>query len=674
MTTDSGELKRAVFLCAALAGAAAAADPLETFVTERVLPWDGVQTASAAVAEREIDAMDAACDRAWCALETKAAYDAYRLELKRKMTEAVGVLPPRTPLNARTVATFRRDGYRIEKVIFESMPGLFVTANLFLPDAAGPVPGVVMSCGHAEAGKDAPVYLRACVIAVKHGFAALMFDPHHQGERRTSARPNSTRAHTQMGLRGELLDWSAPLLRIWDGLRAIDYLLSRREVDPARLGYMGQSGGGTMTALLQAVDARIKAAAPSCFLTSLRALCRAMGPQDGEQNIFGQLAFGLNHTGYVLIPDIPVAVTAKFADMFPYDGVRTLMETVRTLETKTGIGPRTFLNCSPGPHGWSEASETASVLFLARHLKPDARATDIDLEELWQLDLGFSLAHADLGLAEIERGCTADRSTARLPGSRSIYDIIADKARLARAARAPSDAAGRRAAVRRLARIVSPSEARCRVKETFAGEFDGWTVARVAVQTPRTGHLLPAVFLSKAGATGVPLLVAAWNGRREGLRLARAALAQGRPVLLADLTGVGEIGRERHFFYGRTDRPDEGLGVMSYLMGRPLVGRRATDLLVLADVLSKRCGGRRCALLASGPLAVAAAHAFAAEPSVWAEVSIENAPASWRTVLEGGDAEKTDLTYAELVPRAYFVYDWTDLLDADAIEAPRPQP
>ena len=84
-------------------------------------------------------------------------------------------------------------------------------------------------------------------------------------------------------------------------MRAIDYVLSRPEVDASRLGYMGQSGGGTMTALMEAADDRIKAAAPSCFLTSLRNLCAYMGPQDGEQNIYGQLAFGLNHAGYVLL-------------------------------------------------------------------------------------------------------------------------------------------------------------------------------------------------------------------------------------------------------------------------------------------------------------------------------------------------------------------------------------
>ena len=117
-----------------------------------------------------------------------------------------------------------------------------------------------------------------------------------------------------------------------------------------------------------------------------------MGPQDGEQNIFGQLAFGLNHTGYVLMPDIPVAVTAKFSDMFPWSGVQTLFNTVRIVERNIGIGGRTFLNSSPGPHGWTESTETASVMFLAKHMMPDRRDTVIDLPSLWRLDLGYDVA------------------------------------------------------------------------------------------------------------------------------------------------------------------------------------------------------------------------------------------------------------------------------------------
>lgn len=657
------DLRGAAAACAfALPILTASADALKDFVSAKVLPWGWPQVMSAGYAIREIDEMDTRCDEAWRKIRSRGEYDAHRKALREKMLAAIGTFPERTPLNPRTVASYRRDGYSIEKVIFESMPGVFVTANLFVPDGEGRRPAVVMSCGHSGEGKDYPMYLRACVIAAKKGFVALMFDPHHQGERKTELRPSSTKSHTQMGLRGELLDWSAPLLRIWDGMRAIDYALSRKEVDPDRIGYMGQSGGGTMTALMQTVDGRIKAAAPSCFLTSLRALCSRMGPQDGEQNIFGQLSFGLNHTGYVLIPDIPVAVTAKFSDAFPYSGVRTLMDTVRELEANVGIGRRTFLNAAPGPHGWTEANETASVLFLARHLMPECRDERIVLEDLWQLDLGYDIGKVDVGLSESERGCTEKRSTASIPGYRSIYDIMADKARRMRTERKQLDAAARREAVVRLARIRMPSETGYRMKETFAGTVEGLAAARVAVQYPKTGHMLPSVFFEGKDGSLPPVLVASWNGRVKGLKIAREYIGKGHPVMIADVSGTGEIGREKHFFYGAKERPDEGLGAMCYLMGEPLVGRRATDMLVFSDVLASRCGGRRPLLVAMGPVSIAAAHAFAAKPEAWSGVSVVDAPDPWQTVLEGGEANTAELRYADIVPRAYREYDWTDLL------------
>jgi hypothetical protein len=425
---------------------------------------------------------------------------------------------------------------------------------------------------------------------------------------------------------------------------------------------MGQSGGGTMTALMEAADERIKAAAPSCFLTSMRELCAQMGPQDGEQNIYGQLSFGLNHTGYVLIPDIPVAITCKFSDMFPYSGVQTLFRTVRSLEANVGIGERAFLNCAPGPHGWTEATETSSVLFLAKHLMPGRRDINIDLPALWQLDIGYDIEKVDVGLSGEERGCTPGKTTETLPGWRSIMDVIAERAAKARESRPKLDACARREAVRTLARVKTPAETGFREKVVATGEAGGFSVARIAVQYPATGQMLPAVCISRSVGVGDPVLVAAWGGRANALEVAGEYLARGCTVMLADISGVGEVGREKFFFYGAKERPDEGLGAMCYLIGEPLVGRRATDLLVFSEVLSRRCGGRKPLLVATGPLAIPAVHAWAADESAWSGVEVKDPPASWRAGVEGGRGWQVPLRYADVVPRAYLTYDWIELL------------
>ena len=345
-------------------------------------------------------------------------------------------------------------------------------------------------------GKDEPGYMRACVLAARRGFVALMFDPHAQGERRWN-RTLRVGSHNEMALRANLIDWSGPLLRIWDGIRAIDYVASRPEVDAQRIGYMGQSGGGTMTALIMAVDERVKAAAPSCYLTSLRRLCDVLGPQDGEQSIYGQLSFGLNHTGYVLIPDIPVAVTCKFADMFPYSGVMTLMNAVRSVEKSAGLGERTLLNHFSGPHGWTEASRVASVEFLAKHLISGHSGDVVRPEKFWRFDLDPTLDDGDIGIQdESERGCCEGRTTESLPGSRSIIDIIAARALGFRdrwKARSPAETAEM---VRRVAKIKMPSESPRFVMTAGTNTIEDFAAQNIVVQCPKTGHMLPALFFA----------------------------------------------------------------------------------------------------------------------------------------------------------------------------------
>lgn len=654
----------------ALAAAVLAAAAFESlavtptdFAEAGVLGWGAKESSSTFSFLRQVEVADAAADDAWCALASRTEYDARRLELRRKMLAACGTFPERTPLNARTVARYEKRGYSVEKVIFESMPGIFVTGNLFLPDGSGKRAAIVMSCGHADEGKDCKIYRRACVLAVEKGFVAFMFDPFFQGERRQrDQKEDSTRLHNELGLRANLLDWSMPLLRIWDGMRAIDYVMSRTEVDPMRIGYMGQSGGGTMTALMMAADPRIRAACPSCYLTSFRTLCDKIGPQDAEQNIFGQLAFGLNHTGYVLIPDIPIAVTAKFGDMFPFAGVQSLMRTVRTVESRVGIGSRTFLNCVQGPHGWTEATEQTSVDFLAKALLPGHERDTPDLCANRMKDFGYDIHTVDLGLTDAETGCTADRCVEQLPGAKTAFGLIAERATAVRARRKAKTLTELCTVVARLAKIRHASSDEYVCREFGFAETNGIAMSKLAVVRRDTAESLPAVLFARGNAMREPVLVVAYGGRAEGFRLVgESYLAAGHPVMLADLTGIGEVGKEMHIFYGRNDRPDEGLGAMCYLMGEPLVGKRAGDLLIFADILARKYG-RPPRLVATGPLAIAAAHAYGAEPDAFSGMSFIDPPPSWQSILEEDTVGNVRLTYADLVPCAYLEYDWIDLV------------
>ncbi|UCG49482.1 MAG: acetylxylan esterase, partial [Phycisphaerales bacterium] len=232
-------------------------------------------------------------------LKTPQQIAEYQKRLREKFTEAIGGLPQRTPLNPQVTGVVLRDGYRVEKVIFESQPKHYVTAALFLPDGQkhkAPCPGVLVPCGHSRNAKAYESYQTMGALLALNGMAALVFDPIDQGER--SQMPSQlpqlwgTRAHSMVGVGSILLGRNTARFEVWDGMRGIDYLQSRPEVDPNRIGCTGNSGGGTQTSYLMALDDRIDVAAPSCYITNFDRLLNTIGPQDAEQNIYGQLAFG----------------------------------------------------------------------------------------------------------------------------------------------------------------------------------------------------------------------------------------------------------------------------------------------------------------------------------------------------------------------------------------------
>ena len=211
----------------------------------------------------------------------------HQKRMREEFLKAIGGLPERTPLNPQVVGCISRRGYRVEKIIFESQPKHYVTALMFLPDPQRfkpPYPGVLVPCGHVTVlSKAHPEYQSMGALLALAGMAALVFDPIDQGERmqlldaKGEAIFPEKGGHTMIGLGCIPLGRNTARFEIWDGMRAIDYLQSRPEVDPQRIGCTGNSGGGTQTSYLMALDDRIRAAAPSCCLVGLPRLLETAG-------------------------------------------------------------------------------------------------------------------------------------------------------------------------------------------------------------------------------------------------------------------------------------------------------------------------------------------------------------------------------------------------------------
>ena len=252
-------------------------------------------------------------------LHSTEAAERRRQRLKQAYADLLGPLPEKSPLKAQVTGQIERKGYRIEKILYESQPGHHVTANLYLPTTGEPpYPGVLLACGHSENGKAYPAYQATAALMAKNGLATLCYDPISQGERiqLPGAPQYGTTTHTLLDLGALLVGRSTVWYELVDGMRSLDYLRSRAEVDPEKpIGLTGTSGGGTQTTFLMAADPRIGPAAPSCYLMTRLRKFETVGPADGCQWLPGEGARRIDHFDYcVMRADKPTLVLAARDD------------------------------------------------------------------------------------------------------------------------------------------------------------------------------------------------------------------------------------------------------------------------------------------------------------------------------------------------------------------------
>ncbi|MBL9179597.1 MAG: acetylxylan esterase [Verrucomicrobiaceae bacterium] len=305
------------------------------------------------------------------ALKTRDDVEAYVKSARERIGQCFGPLPEKTPLNAKQTGVVERDGYRIEKIIFESRPGYLVTGNLYLPsNLKSPAPGVICLCGHSRNGKAGEA--SSAQGLARQGYVVFIIDPVGQGERfqyldgsLKSRLGGGVQEHLQMGnhqaLVGEFLGtWFA-----WDGIRALDYLLSRPEVDPRHVGVTGASGGGTQTTWMCGLEPRLTMAAPACFVTTFRRNAENELPADTEQYPPRALALGLDLTDFfAAMAPKPVILVAEEKDFFDARGAIETHERLKRLYTLLGSPDNIQLYLGPDPHGYPRQAREAMYRFF----------------------------------------------------------------------------------------------------------------------------------------------------------------------------------------------------------------------------------------------------------------------------------------------------------------------
>ena len=507
-----------------------------------------------------------------------------RSYVREQMLKDLGGFPDRTPLNARVVGVLERPGYRIEKVIFESQPHFYVTANLYLPKTGHPpYPAILYPLGHERGGKTNPTWQQMLGSLATKGFVALAWDPVGQGERlqifdedlRESKVGNSTTEHTVVGTQCMLVGDHLARYTIWDGMRALDYLLSRKEVDPARIGLTGNSGGGTHTAYIAALDDRIQVAAPSCYITSWHLMLDTIGPQDAEQTFPLWLQEGLDYPDYLYaFAPKPYILLSAIRDFFPIAGARETFAEAEKVYSAIGAREKLGIFEADDGHGYNKTRRLAAYDWFGRWLK-GARDTDPEPQ-------------IEMATPE-ELRCTATGQVSTSLGGESVFTLNQKRLAQLKASRLtrPADLPGK---VREVIRYEPPSGP-LQVTSYGAITRSGYRVEKLIYES-EPGIFVPSLlYVPDAGASKkAAVLMVTGDGKAASASEAEQFAASGTVVLSIDMRGTGETrvetdvnSREFDHYFG-----DFNDTMTALLVGKTMAGMRALDISRGVDVLTSR--------------------------------------------------------------------------------------
>jgi cephalosporin-C deacetylase-like acetyl esterase len=583
--------------------------------------------------------------------------------LKAKFVESLGGFPDKTPLNPRIVGKLSGDGFRVEKIVYESRPDHHVTAALYVPDGKPPVPGVLVPCGHSGNGKANEPYQRICILLAKNGIAALCYDPIGQGERYQLLDdagkpivPGSTTEHSLVGVGALLVGRQAASYRIWDGIRSLDYLASRPDIDPTRLGCTGNSGGGTLTAYLMALDERIVAAAPSCYITSLERLFATIGPQDAEQNITGQVAFGMEHADYVTMrAPRPTLLCVGTQDYFDITGAWATFREAKLAYGLLGHGERVDLFEFNDKHGFSKPRREAAMRWMRR----------------WLLGKDDAPVEHDFPIfTDEELQCTKSGQVLAEFGGKSAFDLNADRDTELAAIRAKRVVAGDRPLTHETLRQqlglsdLSPTATR---RDVGIKKQDGYSITRTTFET-EPGIIVPGLFFSPhESSTDHSVIYLNGDGMatETGPGGAIEKLCKsGTPVIALDLRGIGETAPSNPSATGKNYFGVDGKeAFLSLHINRPLLGQRVLDVLAVLNALRDN-NSRAYHITAIGSTGPIALHAAALDDRI-KQVDVHQSIGSWSAVVH------TPISLNQLANAIPGALEWYDLPDLTAFIAPR---
>ncbi len=518
-------------------------------------------------------------DKEIAGLKTKENWESRQDKVKDILIKTVGPFPDKTPLNPQVTGTVKKEGYKIDKVIYESMPGFYVIACLYLPDGSGKKPAILFTSGHTQNSFRYDSYQVMILNLVKKGFIVFAIDPISQGERVQLFDPEknasvigpTTREHNYLGNKTLLSGVSLARYFIWDGIRAVDYLLTRKEVDPGRIGVTGQSGGGTQAAYIFAFEERIKAGALVNYITGFRRLLESIGPQDAEQNFYHGILNGLTHADLLeaRAPN-PVLICAGTRDFFSIQGARESYAEVSNAYKAFGMEENIGMVEDDFGHGYTVKLREGIYGFFQKSLNLPGNPNDENVailapEELMVTRTGniaSSIENAQTVFDLNKKG--AQKQIERLQGSRGDIEIHLNKVQ-----QEAKELSGYRPPDKNIKSVFRGRYQREGYSvEMYALHGEGECVVPLLLFVPETGNKFSSIiYLHPKGK----IADAAVAGRIEQL------VKKGYLVAAPDVSGIGEVEDNNY-----------GTNYLAMLIGRSIVGVQTGDVNRVVNFLQER--------------------------------------------------------------------------------------
>jgi hypothetical protein len=536
--------------------------------------------------------------------------------IREKLTEAIGPFPDKSDLNTVITGTVHKEEYRIEHIVYESRPGFHVTSSMYLPEATQnkSFPAIIYCSGHTAEGYRSRVYQHKIINLVKKGFIVFAFDPVGQGERLEYFDPQTGRSviggptaeHSWSGAQAFIAGSSLAGYMVWDGIRAVDYLLTRDEVDPGRIGITGRSGGGTQAAYIAALDDRIHAAAPEAYITSYKRLLQSIGPQDAEQNLYHSIKYGLDHADLLTVrAPRPALIISTINDFFSIQGAR---ETYREVEAVYGAyGKSENLGMAEDLEGHASTvkNREAMYAFFQHHLDNPGSHEDLDVRIPGQEEL--------IVTSTGQVSTSFDGETVfslNLHQIRNLQEGLSESPVNFRSDEITSSA-------KELSGYREPQKPGIPVY-TGRIERDGYNIEKYFVQG-EGNYVIPFLLMVPPDAGNRSVIYLDPGGKSAGASpggVAEWLTGKGFTVILPDLIGIGETGPG--YFRGDSHIDDVSFNVWftPVLTGRSIAGVRAADVVRLTGLLNGYFEMKEVLALARGEMAAELLHAAAFEPEI----------------------------------------------------------